>query len=117
MNIATTTASTRRIKRRLVVVLIVAVAALAASVTWTLPAVAIDTAHGQTRTTTPISHDVPARHPAATTLAAELVDPDDRPIIVADAYHGVGFMVCRRRGAQPVTVADSYHGVGVAVCV
>jgi hypothetical protein len=38
-----------------------------------------------------------------------------QPIIVADAYHGVGFMVCPR-DTLPVTVADSYHGVGIAVC-
>jgi hypothetical protein len=38
-----------------------------------------------------------------------------QPIVVADAYHGVGFMVCPR-DTQPVTVADSYHGVGIAAC-
>jgi D-alanyl-D-alanine carboxypeptidase len=38
------------------------------------------------------------------------------PIVVADAYHGVGFMVCAG-GRQLVTVADAYHGTGVAQCI
>jgi D-alanyl-D-alanine carboxypeptidase len=38
------------------------------------------------------------------------------PIVVADAYHGVGFMVCAS-GRQLVTVADAYHGTGVARCI
>jgi D-alanyl-D-alanine carboxypeptidase len=38
------------------------------------------------------------------------------PIVVADAYHGVGFMVCAG-GRQLVTVADAYHGTGVARCI
>ena len=58
------------------------------------------------------------------------------PIVVADAYHGVGFTGCRNRaqpiifadpypwpwimicrnGTAPIVVADAYHGVGVTVC-
>jgi hypothetical protein len=79
-------------------------------------AVAIDTKPEQTRTTIPTSRGVPAGNPTATTAAGQLIDYDAQPIIVADAYHGVGFMVCQR-DTQPVYVADSYHGIGIAVCV
>jgi hypothetical protein len=44
-----------------------------------------------------------------------LVAVDAAPIVVADAYHGVGFTVCRN-GTDPIIVADAYHGVGVVVC-
>ena len=39
-----------------------------------------------------------------------------RPIVVADAYHGVGVVVCPD-GTQPTNVADGYHGVGVTLCL
>ena len=48
--------------------------------------------------------------------AEELVDEDARPITVADAYHGVGIMVCPT-GTRLVEVADAYHGVGLSVCI
>jgi hypothetical protein len=41
--------------------------------------------------------------------------PDNQPIIVGDAYHGVGFTICPN-GTKPVDVADGYHGVGISVC-
>jgi hypothetical protein len=51
----------------------------------------------------------------------ELSAPSDggeesQPIIVTDAYHGIGVMVCRT-ARRLVKIADSYHGVGIAVCV
>ncbi len=55
-------------------------------------------------------HPLPAK---SNTAAAHLVDHDAQPITVADAYHGVGFMVCPL-DAQPVTVTDGYNGVGNA---
>lgn len=64
---------------------------------------------------------VPARAHAALTpssidAAIDPIPPDQRPITVADAYHGVGIRFCLGT-AHPVTIADAYHGVGVAVCV
>jgi hypothetical protein len=38
------------------------------------------------------------------------------PIVVADAYHGVGFVVCTG-GRELVTVADAYHGIGITHCI
>ena len=116
MNVSTADPAAIQLTRRQLVGLIVSVTALAASVTWALTAAAIATRPGQTRTTIPTSQGVPAGNPTATTAAGQLVDYDAQPIIVADAYHGVGFMVLRR-DTQPVTVADSYHGIGIAVCV
>jgi hypothetical protein len=54
--------------------------------------------------------------PEGPRAAGELVDKDARPITVADAYHGVGIMVCPT-GTRLVEVADAYHGVGLGVCV
>jgi hypothetical protein len=54
--------------------------------------------------------------PEGPRAAGELVDEDARPITVADAYHGVGIMVCPT-GTRLVEVADAYHGVGLGVCV
>ena len=53
-------------------------------------------------------------------LAAFIVRPvaaQDRPLQVADAYHGVGVRYCLEDGRQPATIADVYHGLGIAVCV
>jgi hypothetical protein len=38
-----------------------------------------------------------------------------QPILVADAYHGVGITICPD-GALPLQVADAYHGVSAIVC-
>jgi hypothetical protein len=46
---------------------------------------------------------------------AHLVTADAQPIVVADAYHGVGVLLCPD-GTQPVEIADSYHGVGITAC-
>jgi hypothetical protein len=70
--------------------LLAVVTAASAAVTWTV-------------TTTPIDNA-----DAAETASAA-------PIVVADAYHGVGFIVCTN-GEQPVAVADAYHGTGTIVC-
>ena len=116
MNISTTVPAPIEITRRRLGGLIVAVATTAATLTWALTAVAIDTTPEQTRTTTATRQDVPAAKSAATAVTTQLVDSDSQPIIVADAYHGVGFTVCLG-DAQPVSVADSYHGVSVTSCV
>jgi hypothetical protein len=52
-------------------------------------------------------------------VVASTVNPiavEDRPINVADAYHGVGVSFCLA-GKHPINVADAYHGIGLAVCV
>ena len=116
MNISTTVPTTMEISLRRLAGVVVIAAASAATLTWALTAVAIDTTPEQTRITTATRQDVPAANPAATAEAAPLVAAHARPIIVADAYHGVGFTVCRG-DAQTVAVADSYHGVGHRVCV
>lgn len=59
---------------------------------------------------------VPPPTNAALSDDAYLVDIDDRPISVADAYHGVGVTFCLG-DRRVVTVADAYHGIGFAVCV
>jgi D-alanyl-D-alanine carboxypeptidase len=51
----------------------------------------------------------------ATTFPEAITSADIEPIVVADAYHGVGFIVCPN-GETPVTVADAYHGIGIVVC-
>ncbi len=57
-----------------------------------------------------------AATPRATSAPHERVVDASRPITVADAYHGVGLMICS--GDKRVLIAaDAYHGVGVAVCV
>jgi hypothetical protein len=50
-----------------------------------------------------------------TAAAGDTIAVDNKPIVVADAYHGVGFEVCRD-GSAPLKVADAYHGIGVIVC-
>ena len=52
----------------------------------------------------------PVRAAADATVAASA-----GPIVVADAYHGTGFVVCPN-GERPVAVADAYHGTGTNVC-
>lgn len=117
MNTTTsTTASTIQISRARLCGLIVAVVALAAALTWTLTTLVVDTAPEQAGTANPITQNALAGNPGATAAAGRLVGSDAQPIIVADAYHGVGFMVCRD-DARPATIADSYHGIGIAVCV
>jgi hypothetical protein len=103
-----TVPSTIQIKRRHLLGLVLAVAALAAALTWaTLSIVGDDhTDDG----------GAPAAPAAAVVASAHAVAVEDRPIHVANAYHGVGVMFCLD-DRQPVTVADTYHGVGVTVCV
>jgi hypothetical protein len=102
-----TVPSTIQIKRRHLLGLVLAVAALAAALTWATVSIVLD---DQTD-----DGGAPARAAAAPAIANP-VAVEDRPIAVADAYHGVGVMFCLD-DRQPVTVADAYHGVGVAVCV
>jgi hypothetical protein len=82
-----TSPSTRSLIRRLAAGLIAGVIAIATAITSVAPAAAIDTIGG-----------------------------DNEPIVVADAYHGVGFEICPD-GSAPLKVADAYHGVGVTVCL
>jgi hypothetical protein len=58
----------------------------------------------------------PARA-AVVTAIDNPVAVEDRPLQVADAYHGVGVRYCVEDGRRPATIADVYHGLGIAVCV
>ena len=89
------TATPIEITRRRLAALLLAVTASASTLTWAVTAAA-DTAAEPVRT--------------GQTAAGRAL-----PIVVADAYHGVGTIVCPD-GAEPIQVADSYHGVGAAVC-
>ena len=97
-----TDSTTHQRKRRHLVAIVIAAAALPATLTGA-PAVATDE---------------PSEEPTLTPTeqAEQLIAPDARPITVADAYHGIGVMVCAEN-KRLVTVADAYHGIGVAVCV
>jgi hypothetical protein len=86
-------ATAKPIRRRVARVL-AGVTALATAVTWT------ETAAVAT----------------ATESVSQIVAADAEPIVVADAYHGVGFEICPD-GSAPLKVADAYHGVGVTVCL
>ena len=116
MIVSTTAPAVIELPRRRLVGLIIVIAALAATLTWTITAVvAIDSASTDSNTMV-TRQNVPAVDAAATAVVGTLVDADDQPIVVADAYHGVGFLVCRG-DADPIAVADANHGVGVSVCV
>jgi hypothetical protein len=136
MNIAATAPATIQIGRRRLVGLLVATAIAAATSTAILidvrteapssraPTAAPSTVgrwDGKTGSTWRASTGWGWPQEAAPGAAAvrpasdELVAVESRPIVVADAYHGVGTMACRS-GAQPVIAADAYHGVGVTVC-
>ncbi len=97
--------------RRLFAGLIVATIATASAGGWALTAAA--TGPTDEPSTAATVEDVTADRPAA--IASGLMPTAARPIIVADAYHGVGFTVCRS-GTEPIVVADAYHGVGFTVC-
>ena len=80
---------------------------LTAASTWLVVSVVIDDAtHDLVVTTAP----PPVAAPTVSPIAAK-----DRPISVADAYHGIGVTFCLDN-KHPVTVADAYHGVGLALC-
>ena len=117
MSITTTVPAPVEITRRRLAGLLAAVTAAAAAVTWTVATVAIDN-HRPTR---PRHHPLLAvRRPWQPTRpdpvpADATSSPTPGPIVVADAYHGAGFVVCPN-GEQPVTVADAYHGTGTTVC-
>ena len=119
MNISTTVPTTTEITRRRMAGVIVGVAAATAALTWALTAVAIDTTPEPTRTTPTTIQHAALGNPLGvsfTPAAGQVVAADARPIVVADAYHGVGVTVCPHR-QEPVNIADGYHGVGVTVCV
>ena len=98
-----TDSTTHQRTRRHRVAITIATAALATTLTGAHPADATDEP-SEEPTPTPTGH------------AQQLIAPDARPIIVADAYHGIGVIVCAEN-KRPVTVADAYHGIGVTVCV
>ncbi len=105
---AITVPATVQIKRRHLIILVLAAAALAAALTWAITAVVTDD---------PImGRAVPGARSSVVVSTPNLVAVEDRPIDVADAYHGVGVRFCLD-SKRPVIVADAYHGVGVAVCV
>ena len=104
---ATTAPAVVHITRRLFLSLILAAAASTAAFTWLVVSVVIDDAtDDRVVTTAPWSLVAPTVSP----IAAR-----DRPISVADAYHGIGVTFCLDN-KHPVTVADAYHGIGLALC-
>ena len=139
MNNSTSTPATLHLAPRHLVGLIVALAAATSVLTSALTATAVDTERQQLHSRVPApsrtvgvpwsgvtgsnwtssagrgSPQDPADNATASSAAAPLVASNAQPIIVADAYHGVGYVVCHD-GEQPTTVADAYHGVGVIVC-
>lgn len=116
MSIATSVAAHVEVTRRRLAALLVAATAAAAAFTWAVATVAIDTTAEPTRTPTPAIQYATLGIPLdPIPVPAGRVVADAQPIVVADAYHGVGITVCPD-GAQPISVADSYHGVGVTVC-
>ena len=101
--------------RRLLAGLIVTTTATVSAGAWALAEAGTDPTDEPTTTTTTTTavEDATVGRPAA--MASALVPAAARPIIVADAYHGVGFTVCRN-GTDPIIVADAYHGVGIILC-
>jgi hypothetical protein len=98
--------------------LLTAVTAATAAVTWTVTTLAIDaTAEPAGTATSTMQHGAlgkPLGTPF-TPAAGQLVTTDAQPVAVADAYHGLGILLCQD-GTQPVEIADSYHGVGTTAC-
>jgi hypothetical protein len=88
------------LSRRRLTGLLAVVTAATAAVTWTV--------------TTIVGDD--AAEPVQATTADAMVSARAAPIVVADAYHGVGLFVCSN-GEPPVAVADAYHGTGITVCL
>jgi hypothetical protein len=117
MNTATVPTPIELTRRRLTGLLGVVTAATAA-VTWTVTTLAIDATAEQAGTATSTLQYGALGKPLGTPLtpaARQLVTADAQPIVVADAYHGVGILLCPD-GTQPVEIADSYHGVGTTAC-
>jgi hypothetical protein len=97
--------------RRLVAGLIVTTIATASAGAWALTAAASEPTDEPAAAAA--VEDVTVGRPAA--MASDLLPTAARPVVVADAYHGVGFTVCRN-GTDPIVVADAYHGIAVVVC-
>ena len=106
------------ITRRRLSGLLAAVTAATAAVTWTVTTTAIDNADQPARAATTSwqygAVDNPLGMPITPTADAT-VAAGAGPIVVADAYHGAGFVICPN-GERPVAVADAYHGTGTTVC-
>ena len=117
MNTATVPTPIELTRRRLIG-LLTAVTAATAAVTWTVTTVAIDAAAEPAGTATSTMQYGTLGNPLGTPFtpaAGQAVTADAQPIVVADAYHGVGILLCAD-GTQPVEIADSYHGVGTTAC-
>jgi hypothetical protein len=98
--------------------LLAAVTAATAAITWTVTTAAIDNTGEPARTTTATWQYGALGNPLGlpiTTAADATAAADSTAIVVADAYHSVGIIVCPN-GDQPVNVADAYHGKGTTVC-
>jgi hypothetical protein len=104
---ATTVPTFVHLKPRHLVGLMLAVALLAAALTAAIASIVIDHSTG--------TRAVPAARPVTAEYAESFIRVEDRPLTVADAYHGTGLMFCLGE-RKPVTVADAYHGVGLALC-
>ncbi len=105
---ATTVPVVVQIKRRQFIALILALILAVAALIWATVAIVID---GQT-----VVRKISTAPPTAVASPVDPVAVKDRPISVANAYHGVGIMFCLD-DSNPTTVADAYHGVGLAVCI
>jgi len=117
MNTASVPAPIELSRRRLTG-LLAAVTAATAAVTWTVSTLAIDATAEQAGTATSTMQYGALGNPLGTPFtpaAGQVVTADAQPIVVADAYHGVGILLCPD-ATQPVEVADSYHGVGTTAC-
>jgi len=115
MNTATVPGPIELTRRRLTG-LLTAVTAATAAVTWTVTTLANDATAEQAGTaTSTMQYGALGNPPGTTPPAGEVVTADAQPIVVGDAYHGVGILLCPD-GTQPVEIADSYHGVGTTAC-
>jgi hypothetical protein len=115
MTISTSAPAAIELTHRRLAGLLATVTAATAALTWALTTVAIDTTAEHTRPTATRSQLAIENPLGAAIAAAPLVSARAEPIVVADAYHGVGFTLCPN-GTELTTVADSYHGAGVTVC-
>jgi hypothetical protein len=107
------------LSRRRLTGLFAAVIAATAAVTSTLTNTAVATTDESAHTAAASQYsakpvDDPFVNPS-TAAADQIIAAEAKPIVVADAYHGVGFEMCPD-GTAPVKVADAYHGVGFSVC-
>jgi hypothetical protein len=101
------------ITRRRLAGLLVAATATGAAISLTVTTVIDDTAAPAHATTALSQYAIPAV--PITAPLRQQVAAGAQPIVVADAYHGVGIIVCPD-GSQPLRVADAYHGVGTTMC-